>query len=63
MAEKKEEMTPLKVLKTYFGYRSGEGIKEFAQELKALSTEEKHELAVGAAANLGVILAAPNQVQ
>jgi len=51
-----EAVSELKALKTYFGYKPGDGLKEFSAELRALTAEEKTELAVGAAKNLGVTL-------
>lgn len=42
------------VLRDYFGYKPDEGLKEFSAELKALSDEDKHELAAGAARNMGL---------
>lgn len=41
------------ILKEYFGYREGDNLKAFRDELNALSSEEKLELAIGAAKNLG----------
>ena len=43
----------LVVIREYFGARPGEGLKEFSAELKALTAQEKIELAQGAAINLG----------
>ncbi len=50
-------MTTIAVLRKFFGYREGQGLKEFGAELKQLSTEEKQELAELAAVELGVKLA------
>lgn len=44
----------LAVLKVYFGYRSGDGLKEFSAELNQLSDKEKLELAQLAAKALGL---------
>lgn len=41
------------VIKEYFGYRKGENLQGFRNELKELSDEEKLELAQGAARQLG----------
>jgi hypothetical protein len=46
----------VKVLMTYFGKKEGQSLPDFAAELKALSPEEKKELAEGAAKELGVEL-------
>ena len=48
--------TPISVLREFFGYRQGKGLKDFAAEIKALSPEEKLELATLAAVELGVEL-------
>lgn len=50
------EMSQIMVLKEYFGYRPGEGLKEFSAEVKALTPEDKTELAELAAKELGVTL-------
>jgi len=44
------------ILKEYFGYRPGPnmGLKDFAEEVKALSAEDKAELVRLAAVELGV---------
>jgi len=44
------------VLRKFFGYREGEGLREFSAELKALTPEEKLELATLAARELNVPL-------
>lgn len=54
----KKQMKAAMVLKSFFGYKPGEGLKEFTAELKALSPEEKTELATLAAEELGVELVA-----
>lgn len=41
------------VLKEFFGYRQGDGLKEFNAELKQLSTANQLELAQLAAVQLG----------
>lgn len=51
-------MKPLAILKTYFGYREGQSIQDFAAEIKELSPEEKQELAELAAKELNVTLEA-----
>lgn len=51
-----KSMSSIMVLKEYFGYRPGEGLKDFAAEVKALSDADKLELATLAAAELGVTL-------
>jgi hypothetical protein len=44
------------VIKNFFGYRPGDGLKQFAAELAELSEEEQTELAQLAAEELGVEL-------
>ena len=51
------KMSSIMVLKEYFGYQPGKGLKEFAAEVKALTPEDKAELVALAAAELGVELA------
>ncbi|MCI0532929.1 hypothetical protein L0Y49_01775 [bacterium] len=51
MADKKGAIT---VIKTYFGFREGQTLLGFRDEVKALSEAEKLELAQGAARNLGL---------
>ena len=46
--------TKLVVIREYFGVAPSNSLKEFSAELKALSAEEKLELARGAATNLGL---------
>lgn len=41
------------VMKEYFGFLPGGDLRQFADEVKALSEAEKLELAQGAARNLG----------
>lgn len=53
-----EKITALKALRDYFNVGEGKRtLGEFQAELKALSTEEKAELAAGAAAAMGKQLA------
>lgn len=50
MAEEQEEKKSagsVRVLKDFFGYRPNTGLKEFGEELKALSDEEKIALTEG----------------
>jgi hypothetical protein len=49
-------MKPIAVLRKFFGYRPGEGLKDFGEEIKQLTQEEKMELAEPAARELGVEL-------
>lgn len=49
-----EKIGPGVVLQKFFGYHLGTGAKEFAVELRALTAEEKLELAQGAARELGL---------
>lgn len=41
------------ILKEFFGFKAGQTMKEFGEEMKALSLEEKNELISLAAAELG----------
>lgn len=49
-----DKMTPIAVLKSFFGFKEGQKLAEFAQEVKALSPAEKDELVALAAKELGV---------
>ena len=49
-------IAPVVALKRYFGFRPGQTLQDFNEELKALSAEEKQELAEGAARELGETL-------
>ena len=55
MANKK--MSVVTVLRTFFA-REGQTANEFLKELKALSIDERNELAIGAAQVMGVELEA-----
>jgi hypothetical protein len=44
----------LGVIKEYFGFQLGQGLRDFQDECKALNDAEKTELAIGAAKNLGL---------
>lgn len=46
----------MKAIYDYFGKLPGQGMKDFSGEIKRLSPEDKHELAEGAARELGCIL-------
>jgi hypothetical protein len=46
--------SPIVILRNYFGFKSGQTLKQFSEEIKALSEEEKMELATLAAKELGV---------
>ena len=41
------------ILKEYFGQKPEQKLQDFMNEVKSLSEEAKHELVVGAAAELG----------
>lgn len=41
-------------IKLYFGFRPGDKAKDFMEEIKALSTDERTELAIGSAINMGL---------
>jgi hypothetical protein len=45
------------VLKEFFGFKPGQTLKEFAEEVKGLSDAEKQELAQAAAKELGIEVA------
>jgi hypothetical protein len=47
------EVSEAAVLMAYFGRKSGQSLGDFHAELKALTPEDKHELAIGAAKELG----------
>ncbi len=51
-------MNPIAILKKYFGYREGQGIADFAKEIKALSPEERDWFVSEAAKQLGVDITA-----
>lgn len=42
------------VLSEYFGRQPGQSLMDFAKETRALTEDEKDELAIGAAKNLGL---------
>lgn len=48
-----EVVTDAKVLSEYFGKKPGQQLSEFYAELKALKPEDKEELVIGAAKELG----------
>ena len=56
-----ETISPVKALLDYFGKKDGQTTAEFAAEIKALSDEERIELARGAAKMLGKILDIDNK--
>ncbi len=45
--EKKKGPATVKVLKDYFGLKPGQGLREFAVELKGLTLEDRQQLANG----------------
>jgi len=49
-----EKSSPLVILRKFFGLLPGQTLKEFKDEIDALSSEEKRELATLAAKELGV---------
>lgn len=49
-------MTAVQAIRHFFGMKPGESLSEFMAELKALSPEEKQELAELSAKELGVEL-------
>jgi hypothetical protein len=52
MAEQKE-FTAVSAIRQFFGLKPGETLQEFMQELKALTPEDKKELAEAAVKELG----------
>lgn len=48
-----DKIKPIAAIKEYFGYLPGQGPAQFLQEIKALTPEDKKELAEGAAKELG----------
>src|SRR3989304_523293 len=52
----KKTMTPIVVLRTFFGQKEGQTLKGFMEEIKELSEQEKLHLAKLAAEELGVEL-------
>ena len=55
----KKPMSSIMILKQYFGFQPGKGLKDFAAEVKALTPEDKQELADLAAKELGVSIVEP----
>lgn len=51
------QKTEIAILKEFFGFKPGQTLKEFSDELKALSSAEKTELATLAAKQMGVEVA------
>ena len=49
----KPKKTAMVVLREFFGYRPGEGLKQFSEEVNQLTIEERKELAALAADELG----------
>ena len=52
--EKDKRKGPVIVLKEYFGYRPGDGLKEFTAEVRQLTDKEKLDLACPAAHAIGL---------
>lgn len=61
MESTKKPMSSIMILKEYFGYRPGTGLKEFAAEVKTLSEADKLELVNLAAKELGVSVVDPGK--
>ena len=49
-------MKPIGAIHKFFGLKQGQTLKQFADEIKALSPEEKHDIAKGACEEMGVEL-------
>lgn len=49
-----EKMTPVSILRKFFGLKPGQTLQDFLAELKTLSPDERKELAELAAKVLGV---------
>lgn len=47
MADEPQPKSDTVLMKNFFGYRDGEGLSDFSNELKTLSPEEKAELGEG----------------
>ena len=56
MADEKRILTPIAALRAFFGYRPGQGLKEFSDEMKQLSFDEKVALARLACEEMGAEL-------
>ena len=54
MDSEKKTLGTLAILRKFFGYREGETMKDFADELKQLTPAEKWEMADLAAIEMGV---------
>jgi hypothetical protein len=54
----KRQMKSVAILKEFFGLKEGQSNMEFLQELKTLSPDERTELSLLAAAQLGAELVA-----
>ena len=52
----KEQVTETMAILKYFGKKPGQTTSDFAAELKQLSVSERHELAEGAAKEMGMEL-------
>ena len=53
-------MSPIIVLKTYFGIKEGQTLTDFMAEVKKLTPEQKDELVALAAKELGVTVTEAN---
>ena len=62
MNEQLKAKTCAVILKTYFGTKVGETTADFIKELKSLSLEEREELAILAAKELGFTVSDLKQV-
>ena len=54
-----QEMTPVQVLREYFGMKPGQSLADFAKELKELTPEDRNELVTLAAEKLNVTVKEP----
>lgn len=54
-------MKQVSIFSKFFGRKTGQTLSDFAKELKAMSLEEKEELAILAAVELGVEYEKPEE--
>lgn len=54
MSAEKKKPGKIGMIKDYFGFRPGDTAKDFMEEIKALSSEERTELAILSANAMGL---------
>ena len=57
MTEANKKRSKINVIKLYFGLREGDKASDFMKEIKQLSTEERLDLAQGAAKEMNLVAA------